>query len=248
MIKVEEQDAGVRLVVLENGSVNVLDLELLRELTDTLTALREAPAVVLTGAGRAFSAGVDLRRLLDGGRPYTADFLAALTAAFRAIFDHPRPVVAAVNGHAIAGGCVIAAACDRRLMSAGTIGVTEILVGVPFPASALEAMRYVVGPATASLVLTGTTLSPPDALAIGLVDEVVPPESLVDIAVARAATLARIPAETFAVTKAQLRGAVSRTIAAGDAADHDRLVDLWSSGPVRDAIGAYLHELTARRR
>ena len=248
MIKVEEQDAGVRLVVLENGPVNVLDLELLRELTAVLDGLRDAPAVVLTGAGRAFSAGVDLRRLLDGGRPYTADFLAALTGAFRAMFDHPRPVVAAVNGHAIAGGCVIAAACDRRLMSAGTIGVTEILVGVPFPASALEAMRYVVGPATASLVLTGRTLAPPDALAIGLVDEVVPPESLVDTAVARAATLARIPAETFAVTKAQLRGDVSRRIAADDAADHDRLVDLWSSGPVRDAIGAYLDQLAARRR
>jgi hypothetical protein len=66
--------------------------------------------------------------------------------------------------------------------------------------------------------------------------------------VARAATLARIPAETFAVTKAQLRGAVSRLIAADDAANHDRLVDLWSSGPVRDAIGAYLDQLAARRR
>ena len=73
MIKVEEHETGVRVVVLENGPVNVLDLELLRELTAALSALREAPAIVLTGAGRAFSAGVDLRRLLDGGRPYTED-------------------------------------------------------------------------------------------------------------------------------------------------------------------------------
>ena len=94
---------------------------------------------------------------------------------FRAVFDHPRPLVAAVNGHAIAGGCVIAAGCDYRFMSAGTIGVTELLVGVPFPATALEAIRYVVGPRTAALVLTGKTLRPEEAQAVGLVDEVVPP-------------------------------------------------------------------------
>jgi enoyl-CoA hydratase len=247
MITVEERPEGVRVVRLSNGPVNVLDLALLSEFTETLAALTDVPAVVITGSGRAFSAGVDLRRLLEGGRPYTTDFLGALTAAFRAVFDHPRPVVAAVNGHAIAGGCVIAAACDRRLMSAGTIGVTEILVGVPFPASALEAVRYVVGPATASLVLTGRTLAPAEALAVGLVDEVVTPESLVDTAVARAAALGRIPAETFAVTKAQLRGEVSRRIAADDAASLDRLVDLWSSDPVRTAIAAYLDRLAARR-
>jgi enoyl-CoA hydratase len=127
--------AGVHLVTVENGPVNVLDLELLRGLAETFHGLAEADAVVLAGAGRAFSAGVDLHRILDGGRDYVAEFLPALSAALRAVFDHPRPVVAAVNGHAIAGGCVLVAACDRRLMSAGTIGVTELLVGVPFPAA-----------------------------------------------------------------------------------------------------------------
>lgn len=248
MIKVDEAAGGVRVLRLANGPVNVIDLELLLELNSTLATLRDVPAVVITGEGRAFSAGVDLRRIVDGGRPYASDFLAALTAVFRTVFDHPRPVVAAVNGHAIAGGCVIAAACDRRLMSAGTIGVTEVLVGVPFPTSGLEAVRYVVGPATASLVLTGATYGPAEAKAVGLVDEVAAPESLLDEAVAAAGRLAAIPASTFAVTKAMLRGAVSRQIAEADAAEHDRLVDLWTGDEVQGAITAYLDQLAARRR
>jgi enoyl-CoA hydratase/carnithine racemase len=246
VVTVEEVD-GVRVVRLANGPVNVLDLELLRHLTATFEALVDAPAVVLTGAGRAFSAGVDLRRLLDGGAAYTEAFLPALAGAFRAVFDHPRPVVAAVNGHAIAGGCVLAAACDTRLMSAGTIGVTELLVGVPFPPSALEAVRHVVGPATASLVLTGRTLSPAEARGIGLVDEVVEPAALLDAAVARARALAAIPAATFAVTKAQLRGETSRRIAAGDAELLPRVAEAWTAQPARDAIAAYLDRLAARR-
>jgi enoyl-CoA hydratase len=242
-----EGHGDVQVVRLDNGPVNVLDLATVRDLTATFDELTDAGAVVLTGAGRAFSAGVDLRKLLDGGDDYVAEFLPALTAAFRAVFDHPRPVVAAVNGHAIAGGCVIAAACDRRLMSAGTIGVTELLVGVPFPVSALEAIRYLVGPATASLVLTGRTLTPPEALGIGLVDEVVPPDALLTLAVAAAQTLARVPAATFALTKAQLRGETSRRIADGDAAFTTTLVDMWTAGPARSSIAAYLSRLDARR-
>src|SRR5262245_14622366 len=156
---------------MRHGKVNALDLELLLALRDTFAGLRDARAVVLTGAGRSFSAGVDLRRLLDGGATYTAEFLPALQSACRALFEHPRPVVAAVNGHAIAGGCVLVAACDRRIMAAGTIGVTELAVGVPFPTVPLEVLRHAVGPATADLVLTARTMTPEQALAVGLVDE-----------------------------------------------------------------------------
>ncbi|SNT64130.1 enoyl-CoA hydratase [Asanoa hainanensis] len=243
MIGVEQRGA-VSVVRFENGPVNVLDLDTLREFTSTLAGLVDAPAVVLTGAGRAFSAGVDLKRLYEGGETYTREFLLALGGAFRAVFDHPRPVVAAVNGHAIAGGCVIAAGCDYRFMSAGTIGVTELLVGVPFPATALEAIRYVVGPRTAALVNTGRTLRPDEALAIGLVDEVVAPEGLLDAALARAEAFAAIPAVSFAMTKAALRADASRLMAGGST---DEVIEVWNSPAVRAAISAYLESLAKRR-
>ncbi|TMD98567.1 MAG: enoyl-CoA hydratase/isomerase family protein, partial [Chloroflexi bacterium] len=137
MIRVDHED-GVAVVRLEHGKVNALDVELLRAATATLRELASAPAIVLTGRGSAFCAGVDLRRVLDGGPAYSADLVDAISEAVLALFDHPRPVVAAINGHAIAGGCVLAAACDLRLMSGGSIGVTEVLVGVHFPTAALE--------------------------------------------------------------------------------------------------------------
>jgi enoyl-CoA hydratase len=246
MITVEDY-GSVTVARLERGKVNVLDLELLHGLTDTFRSLNHAQAIVLTGAGRAFSAGVDLRRILDGGREYAAAFLPALTEAFRTVFDHPRPVVAAVNGHAIAGGCIFAAACDLRLMSAGTIGVTELLVGVPFPPAALETLRFAVGPATARLVLTGETFSPAEALAIGLVDEVVEPEVLLDQAIGRAEHLARIPAATFALTKRQLRREASQRIAADGPVYAEQILDGWTSQQARHAVTRYLRQLAARR-
>ncbi len=244
-ISIDEHD-GVPVLRLANGPVNVLDLDLLEELTATFNALVDADAVVLTGAGRAFCAGVDLRRILDGGRDYAARFLPALSRAFRAVFDHPRPVVAAVNGHAIAGGCILVAACDQRLMSTGTIGVTEVLVGVPFPAAALGALSFAVGPRTAGLVLTGERLSPAEALAIGLVDTVVEPDELLPRALDRARQLARIPAATFTVTKRQLRREAIERVDANEQANAAPLLDAWTSEPVRRAIAGYLDRLAAR--
>ena len=115
-----------------------------------MRAVDQARAVVITGSGSVFSAGVDLQRIVAGGPSYVREFLPALSDSFMAIFDHPGPVVAAVNGHAIAGGCVIAAACDVRLMAHGKIGLAELSVSVPFPPVAMEIMRYAVGPGTSA--------------------------------------------------------------------------------------------------
>ena len=202
MIDVEER-GGVQVVRMEHGKVNALDLELLHAITTTFTELDEsdARAIVLTGAGRAFSAGVDLWRMIDGGAGYVRKFLPALDAAFLAVFAVGKPVVAAVNGHAIAGGAIFAAACDQRVMSAGTIGVTELLVGVPFPATALHILSYAMGSREAQqAVLTGRTLTPQDALAAGHIDEI----GAMAAAIERATALAEIPPDTFRLTKAQL--------------------------------------------
>src|SRR5882672_2313288 len=119
---IERKDAGaVAVLSMAYGPVNVMDTALLRAITETFAALadEQPAAVVLTGAGRAFSAGVDLRSLLNGGQDYLRDFLPALSDALHTVFTFDRPVVAAVNGHAIAGGCVLACCADLRLMSAG---------------------------------------------------------------------------------------------------------------------------------
>jgi enoyl-CoA hydratase len=234
------------VVRLKHGKVNALDLELLQAITAALHDIAPNDPVVITGSGSVFSAGVDLRRIADGGRPYVAQYLPALSAAFLAIFDHPGPVVAAVDGHAIAGGCVIAAACDLRLMSSGTIGLAELSVGVPFPPVALEIMRHAVGPAVSRLVLTAGLLDPARAHAVGLIHEVIEPDDLLAEAVRQAARMARVPAEVFEFSKRQLQQP-ARARFDGSEGDDEAVLAMWSSDRTRAAIAGYLDSLKRPR-
>jgi enoyl-CoA hydratase len=242
-----EQRSGITVVRLRHGKVSALDLELVRALTAVMRDLDGTGPVVITGAGSAFSAGVDLNRIVAGGEPYIQEFLPALADAFLAVFDHPGPVLAAINGHAIAGGCVIAAACDVRMMSLGKIGLAELSVGVPFPVSAMEILRHAIGPAASQLVLTAALLDASQARSIGLVHEVTEPDVLLDSAVDRARQLAQLPAEVFAFSKRQLQQPARDRIAARSG-DDEAVLAMWSSDRTREAIARYLDALRQRPR
>jgi enoyl-CoA hydratase len=244
MLETEDR-SGVTVLRLKHGKVNALDTELLRAITAAIGDLEPAAAVVITGHGSAFSAGVDLKRIVDGGQAYVREFLPALTQTFLAVFDHPGPVVAAVNGHAIAGGCVLAAACDVRLMSGGRIGLAELSVGVPFPTVAMEIMRHAVGPAAGNLVLTARLLDAAQAQSIGLIHDVEAPEALLDSAVALARTMAKTPAEVFLLSKRQLQ-LPARAAMDGHDADEVAIAVGWESSGTRDAIAGYLASLGQR--
>jgi enoyl-CoA hydratase len=242
-----EQRSGVTVLWLRHGKVNALDLELLHAITAALREVDERSAVVITGTGTAFSAGVDLRRVVAGGPPYLREFLPALTAAFLAVFDHPGPVLAAINGHAIAGGCVLAAACDVRVMSQGTIGLAELSVGVPFPVAALEIMRHAAGPAASRLVLAAELLGPAQAQATGLIHGIEEPGVLLESVLGQAQRMAEIPAGVFAVSKRQLQQPARDRIAARRGEDADVLAT-WSSAATLEAISGYLGGLKHRPR
>src|SRR5262249_14593094 len=204
------QPTGIAALRMSNGKVNALDIDLCRELVARFEELgtSAARAVVLIGQGGIFSAGVDLVRALDGGADYLRDFLPVLRKLFDVVFFYPRPVVAAINGHAIAGGCVLACAADQRLMArgAGRIGVTELLVGLPFPAIALEIMRSVTVPAHFREVIFGGGRYPAEAaISRGLVDAIVDPEALLARAVEAAQALASLSPAAFALSKSQTR-------------------------------------------
>ncbi|URM92939.1 enoyl-CoA hydratase/isomerase family protein [Actinomadura madurae] len=249
MIEVDVAD-GIGVVRLAHGKVNALDLELCRAIEQAMRELDDpagdARAVVLTGAGPAFSAGVDLKRVVDGGGAYVAEFLPALDRAFRSVFDLGKPVVAAVNGHAIAGGCVLAAACDHRIMAAGTIGVPELRVGVPFPHTALEIMAFALGPAGArKAIIDGTNREPREALALGLVDALGTPDALLDDAKAVAARLAAgIPSDTFRHTKTQLRHEIHARL---DGTDEPATVELWTTAATDGRIRAFMDRTMGSR-
>jgi enoyl-CoA hydratase len=239
MLDVEERGA-ITIVRLAHGKVNALDVELLRALADAMNSLPNGQPVVLTGAGKAFCAGVDLKRMAEGGKEYAEVFLPALSQGIKAVFDHAGPVVAAVNGHAIAGGCVLAAACDFRLMSHGTIGLSEMRVGVAFPTVTLEVVRHAAGTAVRRLVLDAELMSPEAATAIGLIDRVTTPEALLDEAIAEAERLAKIPGGVYAFTKRQLQGPARERIEANSQADDETATAIWSAPDTRAAISGFL--------
>jgi enoyl-CoA hydratase len=243
-----EDHGKVAVLKLSHGGLNLLDTELLEAIA---LEFRELPAgyarsVVLTGHGRVFSAGLDLKRYLDGGADYARQVPGLLARAYEAVFRCPLPVVAAVNGHAIAGGYVLACCADARLMTddeSGQLGLTELKVGVPFPRSALEMVRHAVGDVvTRRLVFDAQTYGPQKAADLGLVDDVVPAGQLLEQAVAKARQLAeQSPRDTFTVTKAQLhRDAIDRIERYRD--DEDRLGQrLWVEHAVVDGwVARYL--------
>jgi enoyl-CoA hydratase len=247
-----ETHGAVTVLTLEHGKANALDTELCRGLAAALDELvREGvPAVVLTGRGSIFSAGVDLFRVVDGGAAYVADFLPALSELFLALVELPRPLVAAVNGHAIAGGCLVACACDRRLMAAGRgrVGVPELRVGVPFPTLALEILRTATGTAGArELATRGHTVGPEEAEQLGLVDRVTPAETLLDEACAEAERLAALPADAFALTKRQLWTPALDAYHRHGAGRDAEVVEQWSREASRQAIRRYLDETVGRK-
>jgi enoyl-CoA hydratase len=240
-----EKRGEVAVFRMEHGKANVFDLEFCEAITSQLEELSQSSlrAMVITGQGRIFSAGVDLPRVVDGGLPYLRSFLPALKKTFQTLFCFPKAVVAAINGHAIAGGCVLACAADHRLMASqsGQIGVPELLVGVPFPTLALEIIRLVAAPTHFRTVLyRGATFSPEEAQEKGLVDATVEPEKLLDEAVAVAETLAAVPAEVFAITKRQICDPVMKRIR-GDANQFDSAVEeLWTAPATLAAIRDYI--------
>lgn len=234
MIRRESND-GIVTLRLAHGKASAMDVELCEAISAELRAVRDARAVILTGTGSIFSAGVDLFRLTNEGAPYVERFVPALRNAFVDLFRFPRPVIAAVNGHAIAGGCLLAGACDYRLMStgAGTIGVPELIVGVPFPSIAIEILRFAAGGNAAKLAYSGQTLTPNGGRDHGLIDEVVEPDQLLPRAEEIARRFAAIPAQSFRLTKLQLRNAAGASV-------DDEVVKVWSDPAIHQHIREYL--------
>lgn len=245
-------DGQVTLIRLAHGPVNAMGVEVCGALAACFAELEaddDVTAVVLTGRGAAFSAGADLRAFLDGGPDYAEALFPNLAACLKGAFALTKPVVAAVNGHALAGGCVLASAADLTLMAEGNgrIGLPELPVGVPFPRSALEVMQAKVGGPTARrMVLEARGYKPGDAMAMGLVDQVVPPEDLVALAVEKAAAFATTaPADTFSLIKRSLRREFTDRIDQ-HAEDDAEALALWSKRSTDGWTAAYLERVTGK--
>ncbi len=242
---------GVATVTMTHGKANALDIEFCEAAAALFDQLRtsDAKAIVLTAPGTIFSAGVDLKRLNAGGADYVRAFLPSLHKLYDAVFFHPKPVIAAINGHAMAGGAVLAACADRRIMAEGNgrIGITEMLVGVPFPALAFEIVRFAVPERMfPEFALTGSTYPTDAALRLGWLDETVPTDALMAKAKEAATFYAGLAPKAFAQTKMQLRLPVSERYALNGAATDKAVTDIWTAPETLANVKAYV-EKTLRK-
>ena len=226
-----ERQGATAVLTLDRPPVNALDLKALLALETALDEVAAAPpegGLVLTGAGKAFSAGVDTRAFDGYGAADRAAMILGITRMIAGLYSLNCPVVAAVNGHALGGGFVLMLACDVRLAAPGEarLGLTEAQAGVPFPAGPLEVIRAELGPdLLRRLTLTSETLTPAELAAQGVIDGLVEGD-LVAAAVERAAALARQPA--FGLVKAQLRAPVVARLRALAETGEDPLIGALS--------------------
>jgi enoyl-CoA hydratase len=238
--QVEWRD-GLALVRLTSGKANALNPRSLAAIERALdeAAGGDARGVVLTGYERFFSAGLDLVTLYGLERDAMDGFMAWFDAVMLRVFAFPRPVVAALGGHAVAGGAVLALACDARVMGAGSarFGLNEIRLGVPFPASALEIVRHAVPARSVETVLyDGELVDPRAALERGLVSEVVDGD-VVEAARRVCGRLAAAPTSAFEAVKAALKGPAVERARATLAPLRRAFVDAWYAPEARRRIG-----------
>jgi enoyl-CoA hydratase len=208
---------GSAVVRMARPPVNAIDIEFAAELDGALTRLESDPAVravVLAGEEGCFSAGLDLKVLPSYDRAQQRELLLTFGRALLRLYGFPRPVVGAIDGHAIAGGFILAIACDYRIGGRGKyeFGLTEVRVGVPFPIAPLELVRAELGrETTRRLVLTARTAGPEEALGWGALDELHPVGEVEARALDVAGELATLPPGAYGRTKRLLREhAISR--------------------------------------
>lgn len=224
--------AGPEVLAFDHGPANAIGPALLDRLAEGLDrAEADARPVVLTGSGRFFSAGLDLAGL-PADRAGMSAFLNRFEDLLARLFLFPAPTVAAVNGHAVAGGALLAAACDLRLGAEGSyrVGVSEVSIGVIFPSIGFEILRAAVPPArTVRVLLQGRLTGPAEAVENGFLHELAPPDDLLPRATALAAELGSRPPRAYQHTKIELREPYATRAAAHRASKHQGFLDTWFS-------------------
>ena len=239
-IHIETTDR-ITLVTFNRPPANAIDLDLAEAVDETLGVIEdraETDALVITGEGSCFSAGLDLKAVPSYDRAQQQAMVMAVNRMFGRLYGLPIPTIAAVNGHAIAGGVILMLACDYRVGAEGDykLGLAEARVGVVYPVAAMAIVRSELAPATAkTMVLTARNYSPREALAMGVLDELQPADRLVARAIEVAREMAALPRSTYSRIKRSLRSQALALIDDAISNRNEPMLDSWLSAETRAA-------------
>jgi enoyl-CoA hydratase/carnithine racemase len=241
-VRLETHDGGVAVVTIDNGKVNALSIGVLGLLHQTMQDLRrDLPGVVvITGGPRLFAAGAEISEF--GGPTDAARVGGAFREALDTVASFPRVTIASVSGYALGGGCELALACDFRIASErAKFGQPEILLGIVPGGGGTQRLPRLVGPARAKdMILTGRQVGAAEALAIGLVDEVVAPDALDDRVMERARELARGPLAAQAFAKRAIDEGLDGTLAEGIELEHELFVEVFETDDATIGVRNFL--------
>ena len=247
-----ENHGPIRELRLNRPPVNALTSDLLQRLRQ---AVEDAPkdgahALVLSGAPGMFSAGLDLRMLVTLDRPGIDALWKDLYDTLRTIACSTIPVVAAITGHAPAGGTVLALFCDWRVVAQGEwkMGVNEVQVGLALPPVILRALQRLVGAHQAERLSTrGLLLGPEEAAAIGLVDEVIPPEQVIPRAIAWCKEMLSIPPQAMAYTRKQARTGLTELFKRDLGSELEDMRTAWWTDETQSMLKSVVERLTKKK-
>jgi 3,2-trans-enoyl-CoA isomerase len=242
----------IRELRLSRPPANALSPELIAALGEAVVnAPREGVrALVLSGSGKLYSGGLDIPVLLPLDRPAIRATWESFYRLMYGLAASPIPVAAAITGHSPAGGAVLAIFCDYRVMAEGDvkIGLNEVQVGIPLPVAILRAFIRLVGPRQAEkLTVTGRLIPAAEALRIGFVDELAPPDQVVPRALAWCQEILALPPVAMAKTRQDNREDLARIVEEGLANELDELVHVWFSEETQTILRGVVERLTAKK-
>jgi len=232
-----EIDQGIATVVLSRGKVNALNADVVNELRNTFNALeteQDVKGIILTGYGEFFSFGFDIPEFLSFSKEEFTKYLIDFTDLYTYLFLYPKTIIAALNGHTIAGGCMLSLACDKRIMVGGKykISLNEISFGSSVFAGSTEMLRFWIGSANATqLLYSGAMYTATEAMGLGLIDVVTTQQDLMAQAGKIASDIATKHLPAFSSIKKLLRQNVAQKMMQNEEQSISEFVDIWYSQP-----------------
>jgi enoyl-CoA hydratase len=236
-----ERVGQIAVLRIDRPPANAIDLELANEFATALESVEATDgigALIVTAAGNCFSAGLDLKALPSYDRAQQQAMVMQVNRLFGGLYGLPLPTIAAVNGHAIAGGVILTLCCDYRIGAEGDykLGLAEARVGVPFPVAAMAIVQSELShPVSRTMVLTARNSSPGEALSMGVLDELQPPELLLSRAMEVAQEMAALPHSVYGRIKRELRGPALARIDDAISNRKEPMLESWLSSETRAA-------------
>lgn len=246
-----QREGNIRIVKINNPqSMNALNSEVLSELDQAFYVIGNDPqtnVVILTGEGRAFVAGADISQMSTMNAAQGKDFGVQGSKVFRKIELLPKPVIAAINGFALGGGCELALACDIRIASAkAKIGQPEVGLGITPGFSGTQRLPRIVGEGRAKeLIYTAKAITADEAFRIGLVNKVVEPEQLMDEAMALAKTIAKNAPIAVRFSKEAVNRGMQTDIDTAIAIENDLFALCFSTEDQKEGMKAFFEKRPA---